>query len=143
MSATYWYGKAMVSMLNKEIDFDSDTVKVALCTSSYTPNQDTHDYFNDVTNEITGTGYTAGGATLTSKTATYTSGTNVLALDCADPTWTGATFTFRYAVFYVSTGTSSTSPLLCYVDFITDQTVTAGTASLTVNASGLLTLTAA
>lgn len=137
------YGLAMQSIINKEIDFDSDTVKVMLCTSSYTPNQDTHRYKSDVTNEITGTGYTAGGVTLASKTVTYTGGSNTLTLDCADPQWTSSTLTARYAVFYGSTGTDSTSPLICYWDFGADVSSSAGTFTLTIDATGLLTLTTA
>jgi hypothetical protein len=69
---TSWYRRSDIALFNKEIDWDTDTIKVALTTSTYTPNLDTHDYFDDITNEITGTGYTAGGATLASKTITYT-----------------------------------------------------------------------
>jgi hypothetical protein len=87
------------------IDWDTDTIKVALTTSTYTPDQDTHDFFNDVTNEITGTGYSAGGATLTSPTVTYDTATNQVRLDAADTTWTTSTLTARYAVVYKSTGT--------------------------------------
>lgn len=134
------YGLAQQSLVNGEIDFDTDTIKVALCTSTYTPNQDTHDYFNDVTNEVTGTGYTAGGQTLTGKSVTYTSGTNTLTLDCADPSWTSSTITARYAVFYKSTGTASTSPLICYWNFGADAVSSSATFTLQINASGLLTL---
>jgi hypothetical protein len=52
-------------------DWDTDTIKVALTTSTYVPDIDVHDFFNDVTNEVTGTGYTAGGATLATPTLTY------------------------------------------------------------------------
>jgi hypothetical protein len=137
------YGLALKSLCNKEIDYDTDTVKVMLCTSSYTPNQDTHQYKSDVTNEVTGTGYTAGGATLASKTVTYTSGTNTLVLDAADPAWATSTITARYAVAYVDTGTAGTSPLLCYWDFGADVSSSAGTFTLTIDAAGLVTLTAA
>ena len=65
------YGNFLLKALNKEVDFDTDTIKVALLSSSYTPDQDAHDYFNDVsTYEVSGTGYTTGGNTLASKTAT-------------------------------------------------------------------------
>lgn len=121
------------------IDYLSDTIKCALCTSTYTPNQSTHEFFSDVTNEITGTGYTAGGVTLTTKTCAASS--LVTSLDADDPTWTTATFTARYAVFYKSTGTSTTSPLIGYVDFGADQTVSAGTFTIQLNASGLAQLT--
>lgn len=66
------YGLAAKSVFNKEIDFDTDTVKAMLMTSSYTPNYDTHQYKSSLTNEVVGTGYTAGGVTLASKTVTYT-----------------------------------------------------------------------
>lgn len=75
----YLYGKAFANLLGGEAggdslgtDFLSDTIKAALTTSAYTPNLDTHETFADVTNEITGTGYTAGGVALASKTITYT-----------------------------------------------------------------------
>ena len=49
----------------KVLGFTSDTFKVMLTTSSYTEDKDAHDFRNDVTNEVTGTGYTAGGNTAT------------------------------------------------------------------------------
>jgi hypothetical protein len=67
VSAKY-YGNFFVHLAEKRIDFNSDAIKVALCTSAYTPDQDGHDFFNDITNEVTGTGYTAGGAALGSIT---------------------------------------------------------------------------
>ena len=137
------YGSFPAKLANKEIDWDTDTVKVALCTSTYSPNQDTHDYFNDVTNEVSGTGYTAGGATLGSKTVNYTSGTNTQAFDAADTVWSTATITARYAIIYVSTGTSSTSPLIGYVDFGADVSSTAGDFTIQWSASGIFTMTVA
>lgn len=137
------YGLALQSVFNKEIDFDTDTVKAMLCTSVYTPNQDTHRYKSSVTNEVVGTGYTAGGVTLTTKTAVYTAGTNTLALDADDPSWTGSTITARYLVFYVDTGSSATSPLLAYVDLGADVSSTNGTWTYQIPAAGLLTVTAA
>lgn len=142
--ASKLYGNFLLKALNKEVDFDSDTIKVALLTSSYTPNQDTHDYFNDVSaNEVTGTGYTAGGITLASKTATYDSGTNVIVLDAADVTWSSSTITARYAVVYGSTGTASTSPLIGYVDFGSDQSSTNGNFTITWDSTGIVRITVA
>lgn len=142
--ASKLYGNFLLKALNKEVDFDSDTIKVALLTSSYTPNQDTHDYFNDVSaNEVTGTGYTAGGITLASKTATYDSGTNVIVLDAADVTWSSSTITARYAVVYDSTGTSSTSALIGYVDFGSDQSSTNGNFTITWDSTGIVRITVA
>lgn len=138
------YGKAMLAMLNKEIDWNSDTIKVALCTSSYTPDQDTHDYFNDITNEVTGTGYTAGGATLGTPTATYTGATNVAKFDGDDVTWSSSTITARYAIIYDATpGTSATNPLIAYVDFGEDKSSSSGNFTITWDSGGIFTLTAA
>lgn len=115
-----------------------------MCTATYTPDQDAHDFFNDVTNEISGTGYTAGGATLTGKSVSYDTATNKVRLIAADAQWTTATFTARYAVYYKSTGTASTSPLIGYLDFGSDQTVTAGTFTLDHDATnGIFTATVA
>jgi hypothetical protein len=137
------YGLAQQSLANSEIDFDTDTIKVMLCTSTYTPNQDTHRYKSSVTNEVTGTGYTARGATLANKAVTYTAGTNVLMLDADDPVWSNSTITARYAVFYKDTTVDATSPLICYWDFGADVSSTAAAFTLALSASGLVTLTAA
>jgi hypothetical protein len=142
--ASKLYGNFLLKALNKEVDFDSDTIKVALLTSSYTPDQDAHDYFNDVsTYEVTGTGYTSGGATLASKTATYDSATNVIVLDAADVTWSSSTITARYAVVYDSTGTASTSALIGYVDFGSDQSSTNGNFTITWDSTGIVRITVA
>lgn len=137
------YGLAIKSAFNKEVSWASDTIKVMLCTSTYVPDQDAHQYKSSVTNEVTGTGYTAGGATLASKTATYTGATNTIAYDAADTSWASSTITARYAVVYDSTGTDATSPLLCYVDFGADVVSTAGTFSIVWDAAGIFTLTVA
>jgi hypothetical protein len=137
VSAAY-YGNYFKAVANKEIDLDTDTIKVMLTTSTYTPNQDTHDYKDDITNEISGTGYTATGATLGTKTSTYTAGTNTWAFDAADAVWTTATFTARYAVVYDATpGTDATRPLICYIDFGADQSVSAGTFTIAWAAGGI------
>lgn len=139
-----WYGLAFDSAFKKKIDLSADTIKVMLVTSSYTFNQDTHDFKDDITNEITGTGYTSGGATLTSPVLAYTAGTNTLALDGADVAWASATFTARGAVVYDATpGTDATRPVLVFVDFGADVSTTAGTLTLTWDSAGICSVTAA
>lgn len=138
------YGLGVKAAYNKEIDWNSDVIKVALTTATYTPDQDAHDYFNDVTNEVTGTGYTAGGATLTTATATYTGATNKLMLDADDATWTSSTITARTAVVYDATpGTAATNPLICYQQSDADISTTAGTFSIVWNAAGICEFTIA
>jgi len=134
------YTNAIAKAFNKEIDLDSDTIKVALCTSSYTPSQGTHDYFSDVTNEVSGTGYTSGGATLSSKTASV-SGTT-FTFDAGDVEWTGSTITARYAVIYDATpGTAATNPLIAYIDFGADVSTSDGTLTITWDAEGIFSAT--
>lgn len=138
------YGQLMAKAFNKEVDFDSDTIKVMLTTSSYTPNQDTHVYKSDVTNEVSGTGYTAGGQALASKTVTYDSATNTVIMDAADTVWSASTITARYAVIYDDAGASdATKVLLGYVDFGSDQSSTSGNFTLTWDATGIIRVTAA
>lgn len=137
-----WYGNAFVSAFNKEIDFNSDSIKVMLCTSAYTPDQDAHQYKSSVTNEATGTGYAAGGATLATPTLTYTGASNVLMLDGGDVSWPSSTVTARYAVVYDDTPASN-KPLICYVDFGVDVSSSGGTFSITWDAAGIATVTVA
>jgi hypothetical protein len=130
------YGLAIKSLANKEIDWDSDTIKAVLCASSYSPNQDTHQYASSLTNELSGGSYTR--QTLGSKTTTYDTSTNTHKLDCADIVWTGLTAAdFRYMI-YVDTQTASdaTSPLIAYVDFGSVQTATAQDVTVAIDAAG-------
>lgn len=136
------YGNALLKALNKEVDWDTDTIKVMLCTSSYTPDQDTHIYKSSVTNEVTGTGYTAGGATLANKTITYAGSTNTIKLDADDVVWASSTITARYAVIYDDTGTDSTSVLLGYIDFGEDKTSSAGDFKITWDSAGIFAVVA-
>lgn len=143
--ASKLYGQFLSQALNKEIDWDTDTIKVALLTNSYTPDQDAHNYLDDViANEVTGTGYTAGGNTLANKTNTYNSATNVIVLDADDTTWSSSTITARYAVIYdASPATNATKPLIGYVDFGSDQSSSNGNFTITWDATGIVRITVA
>lgn len=145
MPVAKMYGNMLLKALNKEIDWDSETIKVMLCTSSYTPDQDTHIYKSSITNEVaSGDGYTTGGAALANKTIGYTAGTNVIKLDADDCVWTASSITARYAVFYDdSPATDATKPLLGYVDFEADKVSASGTFTITHDAAGIFTSTAA
>lgn len=72
MPSTTIYPSALRMLQNGTLDLDTDTLKLALVTSSYTYSS-AHDYFNDITNEVAnGNGYTSGGATVGSVTLTTT-----------------------------------------------------------------------
>lgn len=117
---------------------DADTLKCALLTGSYTPDA-TDEVFADLSGEVSGDGYTAGGAVLAG--VTWTRNGAVAKLDATDPQWTEASFTARYAVIYKSgTANSLTNPLICLLDFGANKTVTAGTFMVVFDAAGILTL---
>tara|TARA_Y100000031_G_scaffold2229_1_gene2706 strand:+ start:2248 stop:2691 length:444 start_codon:yes stop_codon:yes gene_type:complete len=120
------------------VDTGSDTFKCAMITNSSTPNFETHDHWSDLSgNEVSGTGYTAGGAALTSITLGNASGT--LKFDAADTSWTTATISSaRAAVIYDDTLTND--PLICLVNFGADYASSAGTFQITWNASGIWTI---
>jgi len=123
------------------IDFDTDSVFVALVNSAYVANstaQDTHDYFNDVgTSEITGTGYTSGGQSVGSQTVTLDTANDRVDIDAADVTWSASTITAYGAVLYKRVGTTaSVSPVIGLIDFGGVFTSTAGPFTITWSASG-------
>lgn len=121
------------------IDLANDTIKIALVTSSYTPDIDAHEDFADITNEVSGTGYTAGGETLTT-TVSVDDTDNEGVFDANDVTWSASTITARGAVIYKDTGTPATSPLVCYIDFGADKTSTAGDFVVTFDSEGIFNL---
>lgn len=139
--ASVFYNGFKLKIQNGSIDMDTDTIKCALVTSTYSPNIDTHVFWSDVTNEVSGTGYTAGGATLASVTVTQDNTNDRGVVDAADVTWTTATITARAAILYKDTGVASTSPLICYIDFVSDQTSSGGNFVIQWNASGIFALT--
>lgn len=138
------YSQVFGAAFNKEIDLLDDTIRVMLVTSAYTPDQDTHNYKDDVTNEVTGTGYTAAGAAITNDTFAYTAGTNTYAYDGDDVSWPSSTITARTAVVYdASPGSDAARPLICYQQESGDIQSSAGTFTVSWNASGIFTITAA
>lgn len=115
-------GKFKQKLLSGQADFTSATVKVTLHTSSFAPDVDTTEFKSDLTNELaTAGGYTAGGQTLTTVAVSYDAANDRAIITCDDPTWDPATFTARYAVIWIDTGTAATSPVVFWVNFGADQ----------------------
>jgi len=110
------------ALLDGEMDFSSgtgQTYKIALYTSSASLDASTTAY--TTSNEVTGTGYTAGGNSL-SVVAPTTSGTTAF-IDFADTTWAAATITARGALIYQNGGSN---PAVAVLDFGSDKTSTNG-----------------
>lgn len=140
------YAPVYKSALNAEVDWDTDTIKALITTSAYTPDPLTHDYLNDVTNEVTGTGYTAGGATLASKTITLTvanswsaARANSTAYAAGDVVRPSAGNGYLYQA--VVAGTSNTSPPT--YPTVVGQTVTDGGVTWVCKGRAVLVLDAA
>lgn len=127
--ASIAFHKFLQTALKGDLDFDTVTVNVMLVASGYTPDKD-HDYRNDITNEITGTGYTAGGATVTA-TLTRDTANDRIDITFAAASWPSSTLTARYAVYYIARGgASSADDLIMLDDFGANITSTADTFSL-------------
>ncbi|MGB8274058.1 MAG: hypothetical protein WCF16_02180 [Alphaproteobacteria bacterium] len=122
------------------VDLDTDTLKIMLTTSVYSPAQATDGYKSDVSNEVSGTNYTAAGAALSGKTVTLASGT--VTFDANDVTWLQSATGFsnaRKAVLYKDTGVATTSRLIAYADFGADKGNVSGDLTLQMDAAGIIT----
>ena len=126
---------------NGSINLATDAVKIMLVGSAYTPNIDTHTKRSDVTNEVSGTGYTAGGIALVNKTVTMNTTSDKGVFDADDITLSNATITARGAVLYKARGgASSADELIAYLDFGADITSTAGNFNIAFDANGIITI---
>lgn len=124
--ASIIYNSALDDAVKGNIDFDTDTFKIILVTSSYVADKDAHTKRSDVTNEASGTGYTTGGET-TTVTVTKDTANDRIDINFSDVLWANATLTAAGAVIYKSTGTAATDNLVAYLDFAGDVTSTNGT----------------
>jgi len=117
----------------------ASTIKAAWVTSVYTPNQDVHAFWSDaVANEVSGTGYTAGGETLANLSVTRAAG--VITVTADDPSWAQNAAGFangRYLIIYADTGVAATSPLVSYTDAVSDVGNVAGPLNITIPVTGI------
>lgn len=135
------YNSFKRDLMNGSIDLDTDTIKVMLVTSAYTPDQDAHTKRSDVTNEVTGTGYSAGGATLANKSVAVDNTDNEGVFDADDVTWATSTITARGAVLYKSRGGAATADeLICYIDFGSDKSSSGGNFTIQWGSEGIINL---
>ena len=118
-----------VALLDGEMDFSSNTnqtFKIALFTSDATLDATTLAYA--VTNEASGTGYTAGGETLT--VATNSTSTDTTAyITFATASWANSSITARGALIYRSSGTGNNA--IAVLDFGADKTTLNNTFTVT------------
>jgi hypothetical protein len=104
-------------LINGDFDFDTDTIKMALYTNAATLDEDTAIYTTD--GEVSASGYTAGGVTLTVEKGITN---NTAFISFADATISVSTaFTARGALIYKDDGSK---PAICVLDFGSDKTAT-------------------
>lgn len=134
--ASFIFNSALYDEATGAIDYDTNSFKVLLLTSSATPNQDTWTNRSHITNEVAnGNGYTTDGKTATVSVGSVDTTNNRVDITLGGTSWTSATFTARYAIYYKTTGTAATDLLVAVNDFGSDKSPSAGT--LTLNASTL------
>ena len=125
--ASFIYNSFADDIAKGKIDASAAVFKMLLVTSSYTADKDTHTTRADVTNQITGTGYTAGGVIIACAVAKNTTLDRVtLTFDAA--TWPASTLTAAGAVIYVDRNDEPVDDYLVgYIDFGGDVSSTAAT----------------
>jgi hypothetical protein len=107
-------------MIQGQQNLASNTLKMALYTGDATLGPTTTVY--TTTNEVVGTGYVAGGNTLTGVTINTDSNTNTVYVNFNNVSWAGANFTARGALIYNSTQSNKSIAVL---DFGADKLFTA------------------
>ena len=128
--ASLIYNSAPDEMARGDIDFDTNTFKAMLVTSAYVASKDNHDFRDDVTNEVSGTGYTAGGVT-SAVTVTKDTANDRVTIQFGAVSWASSTITARGCVYYKSRGgASSADELVAYADFGSDVSSSGGTFSV-------------
>lgn len=132
--------KMMIDTLGLSVESES-ALSVAMITDSATPDFTAHDFWSDLeANEVSGTGYSAGGETLTGTEVTLSSG--VLTFDASDPSWASSTISNAMAAVghFSRGGATSADELLFLLDFVTAASSDGGTFLIELNASGIFTV---
>lgn len=127
--ASFLYDSFIHDLASGQVDLDTDTFKLMLATSTYTPSKSAHNRRDDITNEVAAAGgYSTGGAAAT-VTLTAASGNSDIELyNMADVSWATSTITARYGVLYKSRGgASSSDELVALLDFGSDKSSSGGT----------------
>lgn len=129
--ASLIFNNALFNWAKGSIDFDTDVFKCMLVTSVYAPNKDTHAFRSDVTNEVVGTGYTAGGTTAVVTVSAIDAANDRVEIPLGAVNWPASTITARGAVYYKSRGgLASADEIVAYIDFGGDVSSTSGTFAL-------------
>lgn len=108
------YSLFFQKLADGDVDFGM-SFKAMLVGDGYTPNKDTDEFRDDVTDEASGTGYTAGGVAIT-PTVSYDAGTDQVRVTWTDVSWASSSITGRYLVIYRDSGSAATDELVHCID---------------------------
>lgn len=135
------YNRFKANLLKGYVDVDgsgSHVMNVALLDSNYTFNAD-HNIWTQISgDEVSGTGYTAGGQAIANTTATQDDTDDEGVFDGDDVTWSSSTITARFAIVYDNTLTNK--DLVCAFDFGSDQSSSSGDFTIQWNAEGIINI---
>lgn len=120
---SFIYNAGKLALLKGEVQPLTDTLRAALVTQSYAADKDAHAVFADISHEVVGTGYSAGGKVLTGLALAQDNANDRAVLQADNLVWPVGAFTARAAVLYKDSGSAATSPLLAYLNFGGDHTV--------------------
>lgn len=138
---TFFYPYKLALANGAGSDLNAGAIKVAFVAAGYTPDIDAHDFFNDITNELSASGdYTAGGVAL--QNPTFTNVSHNVKFDADDLALAGVTTSadIKYLIIYRDTGTAATSPLIGYITLATAVGGTNVTVNIVMSTNGVLTI---
>lgn len=129
------YNRFKANLMNKEVDLEGDTIRIALLNSSHSFTATDNTWSDVSANEVSGTGYTANGEALANKSVTQGSTTK---WDADNVTWSGCTFNVSHAVIYDDT--LANDDLICSIDFGGQETLSDQTLTIEFDSDGIITL---
>lgn len=135
--ASFNFNFGIRGIVTGAIDLDTDSFKMLLVSSVLTETEkDAFDFRNDIINEVTGTGYTAGGNAVTLTVAAVDGPNNDVEITASAVSWPTSTITALGAVIYKARGgASSADDVLCFLDFGGSVASTNGTFTVTPSGS--------
>lgn len=129
------YTEMIYKALSGNLNLSADTIKCALMNSSHSYNPENTVWSDVSANEISGTGYTSGGASMTGLSVTKDTTNHKVKFSANNVSWANATLTAYHAVLY---DTTRSNTLLASIDFGGPQSVTNGTFTIQWNANGII-----
>lgn len=128
------YTNLPLHLANAAINFGTASFKCLLHSSVPSEtNLDTWVNRSDVTNEVTGTGYSAGGTAVTATVSSVDTTNNRVSITFSNPSWASSTITALAASIYLNSGLNTTDKLITMVDFGGTVTSTNGTFTVTLS----------